>query len=82
MRKYSCKSFYRNYEYMIQFKEVQNVTYITASCYNKFITSTQKELSYFQFYFIQFYINVVEFMHNIHICDNNKLIIKIQAKGN
>lgn len=59
MRKYPCKSIYRKYEYMIQFKEVQNVIYIIASCYNKFITPTQKELSYFQFYFIQFYMNLV-----------------------
>ena len=40
-------------------QEVQNVIYITASCYNKFTTSTGREPSYFQFYFIQFYINLV-----------------------
>lgn len=58
MRKDSCNSLYRRYECMIQSKVVQNVIYITA-CYNEFITPTQKELSYFQFYFVQFYINLV-----------------------
>lgn len=58
MRKYSCKSIYRNCEYIYDPVHGRRECHTRTSIMTV-ITATQKELNYTQFYFIQFYTNLV-----------------------
>lgn len=63
-----------------QFRKAQNVRLVAGPCYSKFITSHRH--SGFSILFYTILHKFRKFIHSIHMCNKNNLIIKIQAKGN